>query len=261
MVILHATGQQSEAAMTLKQIQKAFRHPDRVFPFVKRVLRDRKFKSRGSNFLNYYAQVVDDDAVRVSPNRAIGSFTQEHWIEIGKMQFDYLVSHGLQPSHRFLDIGCGNLRLGSQLIPYLDCQLYTGIDISARIVTAALDTVRSHELQAKLPYIFLVSETNYSFFPKNHFDVAHAHSVFSHLPIDEIEKVLRETWRVLKPGGWFDFTFRNREKPSNYLEEDFDYPCSTMLDLARRCGFSVRTMDDWIYSQDKIRATKPSSVL
>lgn len=183
------------------QVKKALRYPNRIIPFFKRINRNRRLKSSGDNFIAFYAGVVDDDATKVSPSRAIGSFTPEHWEEVGKKQFDYLTSHGLRGQDRFLDIGCGNLRLGSKLIPYLDAGEYTGIDISPRIVTAALDTIRTHHLQNHHPRIFLVAETNYGFLPENYFDAAHAHSVFSHLPIGEIEKVLRETWRVLKPGG------------------------------------------------------------
>jgi ubiquinone/menaquinone biosynthesis C-methylase UbiE len=82
--------------------------------------------------------------------------------------------------------------------------------------------------------------------------------VFTHLPIEEIEKVLREAFRVLKPGGWFDFTFFNRKETGNHLREDFFYPGQKMTDLAVTCGFLPELVAGWTYSQDKIRATKPN---
>jgi ubiquinone/menaquinone biosynthesis C-methylase UbiE len=241
----------------LTQIKKAFHHPARILPFIRRVYRNRSLRTSSSNFLEFYARLQDDNVTRIGAGGAIGSYTRETWVEIGKFQFDFLVSHGLRPDHRFLDIGCGNLRLGTQLIPYLDTQMYVGIEISARIVGAALDVIRSNDLQQKLPYIFLVSETNYGFLPENHFDAVHAHSVFSHLPIDEVEKVMRQAFRVLKPGGWFDFTYFNRENNSAYLSENFCYPSSVILELAGRCGFQPQEAKDWVYLQEKIRATKP----
>jgi SAM-dependent methyltransferase len=243
--------------MNLKKISEGLRSPKRVANYFKRIARNRRLWTSRKNFLDYYSHVVDDNSASISPDLAVGSGSHDHWLEIGRFQFDFLTSHGVRTEHRFLDIGCGNLRLGACLIPYLNELCYVGIDISPRIVTAALDTIRTFELQSKLPRIFLVSESNYRFFPDNYFDVVNAHSVFSHLPAEEIEKVLREALRVLKPGGWFDFTYGNRTEVSNYLREDFYYPESMMLELAAQCGYQPKPLKDWVYSQDKIRAVKP----
>jgi SAM-dependent methyltransferase len=243
--------------MNISRIREVLFSPRRTVKFLKRAARDRRLWASRKDFLDYYSHVVDDNAANINPDLAIGSYTHEHWLEVGQFQFDFHVAHGLRNEHRFLDIGCGNLRLGAHLVPYLDEFGYVGIDISHRIVTAALDTIRTFKLQSKLPRIFLVAETNYEFFPENYFDVANAHSVFSHLPPEEIEKVLRETLRVLKPGGWFDFTFFNRSEVGNHLKEDFYYPQQMMLEIVARCGFQPQLLADWVYHQDKIRATKP----
>jgi SAM-dependent methyltransferase len=244
--------------MDLTKIREGLFSPGRAVKFLKRVARDRRLWTTKKSFLDYYSHVVDDYAANDNPDLAIGSHSREHWLAIGRFQFDFLATHGLRSEHRFLDIGCGNLRLGANLVPYLDEYGYVGIDISPRIVTAALDTIRTFKLQGRLPRIFLVSETNYEFLPENYFDAANAHSVFSHLPADEIEKVLRETFRILKPGGWFDFTFLNRSEVSNHLREDFYYPQEMMLEIATGCGFQPQPLADWSYSQDKIRAVKPN---
>jgi SAM-dependent methyltransferase len=244
--------------MRLNEIRKGLLSPDRVVKYLRRAARDRHFWASSKNFLDFYSRVVDDNAANINPDLAIGSHSHEHWLEIGRFQFEFLVAHGLRHEHRFLDVGCGNLRLGANLVPYLDELGYVGIDISPRIVTAALDTIRAFKLQSRLPRVFLVSETNYGFFPENYFDVVNAHSVFSHLPIEEIEKVLREAFRILKPGGWFDFTFFNRSEAGDHLREDFYYPQQMMLDVATTSGFRPEPLADWSYSQDKIRATKPN---
>lgn len=48
--------------------------------------------------------------------------------EIGRNQFNFLLSHGLQPYMKFLDIGCGSFRTGQYLIYYLDEGNYYAID-------------------------------------------------------------------------------------------------------------------------------------
>ena len=47
---------------------------------------------------------------------------------IGREQFDYLISRGLKPGDHFLDLGCGALRTGIFVIPYLEAERYYGID-------------------------------------------------------------------------------------------------------------------------------------
>lgn len=50
------------------------------------------------------------------------------WKEIGRLQFDFLVAHGLAPSHLLLDMGCGTLRGGLHFIRYLEPGHYWGVD-------------------------------------------------------------------------------------------------------------------------------------
>lgn len=239
------------------KLKRGLTTPTRIIPYYWRRFRNLKLAAGSSNFIQYYARVVDYNAIHVSPDRAIGSSSRKHWAEIGGFQFDYLVGHGLKPHHCFLDIGCGNLRLGCVLIPFLDPNKYVGVDISPKIVCAALRTIEEFNLQSRYPYIYLLRETSYRFLPESHFDYVHAHSVFSHLPLPEIEKVLRETYRIMKPGSIFDFTYLSSHKMGNFLREDFYYPTETVMQLAKSCGFEPAYMQDWHYPQDKIRAVKP----
>jgi|SRR5580692_7639957 ubiquinone/menaquinone biosynthesis C-methylase UbiE len=241
----------------LYKLKRGLSNPSRIIPYYRHSFRNRKLAAESRDFIQYYARVVDYNAAYVSPDLAVGSSSREHWMEIGKFQFDYLVGHGLKPHHRFLDVGCGNLRLGSMLIAYLNPNCYVGVDISPRIVCAALRTIEECNLQRQCPYIYLLGETSYQFLPESHFDHVHAHSVFTHLPLSEIEKVLRETRRVMKPGACFDFTYNPSNKIGNFLREDFYYPTETMMQLAKCRGFEPAHMQDWHYSQDKIRAVKP----
>jgi hypothetical protein len=52
------------------------------------------------------------------------------WNEVGKLQFHYLVAHGLMPSSALIDIGCGCLRGGVHFIAYLDQDRYFGLDLN-----------------------------------------------------------------------------------------------------------------------------------
>jgi len=207
--------------------------------------------------VDFYRRVVDDDA-RKDPDRAVGSDSGENWLAVGELQFDYLLRHGLKPTDRVLDVGCGNLRLGWRLISYLEAGSYFGIDISPVILMAALERVAKLELQPKLPRLYLAGSTEYDFLPESYFDLVQAHSVFTHSRFEVIERILASVWRVMKPGSFFDFTFSAAdEEACDVLGEHFRYPVRMLLDAVERCGFVGRHMDDWDYVQEKIRAAKP----
>jgi SAM-dependent methyltransferase len=242
----------------LFKIRYAVKNPRRIFGYVRRRGRDTWLKLQSRDHLSYYRAVMASDAAR-GHEGAVGSKTHESWIKIGQMQFDYLVGHGLKPGDRMLEIGCGNLRAGRLFIDYLDAGNYYGIDISPDILLAATDTVAEYGLQAKLPHLTLVRDMSLGFLPDSHFTVVHAHSVFSHSPIEVIDQCLRSVGRVMAPDGFFDFTFDRTEGAEHHvLHEDFYYRTETLVALASKHGLQARFMDDWEllpHEQSKLRVT------
>ncbi|MEU8683674.1 class I SAM-dependent methyltransferase [Streptomyces sp. NPDC048611] len=238
----------------------ALRHPDRITPYVRRAARDTWLRLRHPGHVAYYRAVMASDAAR-DPEAAVGSRSHDRWLALGEMQFDYLTGHGLQPGHRMLDIGCGNLRAGWRFIAYLEPGHYYGIDISPDILISAKRTLATYELQDKLPHLTLTQDLKLDFLPSAHFDVVHAHSVFSHSPLAVIDECLAHVGRILAPGGFFDFTFDRTEGAEHQvLREDFYYRTETLLRLARKHGLAARFMDDWEklpHGQSKIRVSKP----
>jgi SAM-dependent methyltransferase len=242
------------------KIAYAARHPQRIVPYARRLGRDTWLSVRSQDHVSYYRAVMRSDAAR-SHEAAVGSDTHESWLELGQLQFDYLREHGLKPADELLEIGCGNLRAGHLFVDYLEPGHYYGIDISPDILFAAQQTVARFGLRDKLPHLTLIRDLRLEFLPDAHFDVVHAHSVFSHSPIEVIEECLAHVGRVLKPGGFFDFTFDRTEGAEHQvLHEDFYYRTETLTALAERHGLAARFMDDWEelpHEQSKIRVTHP----
>jgi SAM-dependent methyltransferase len=243
------------------QIAYALRHPERIVGYARRRGRDAWLRLHARDHVSYYRAVMRSDASR-SREAAVGSRTHQSWLTIGQLQFDYLMGHGLKPEHKILDIGCGNLRAGRLFIDYLDAGNYYGIDISPDILLAAADTVAEFGLQDKLPCLTLVRDLTFAFLPSGHFDVVHAHSVFSHSPIEVIDECLAHVGRIMAPGGFFDFTFdRTAGAEHHVLHEDFYYRTETLIALAATHGLAARYSGDWDatgHEQSKIRVTHPS---
>jgi len=244
------------------QIGYAIRHPGKIAGYLRRRGRDAWLARKSPDHVSYYRAVMASDAAR-SREGAVGSHTHESWLRIGQLQFDYATGHGLKPDMRMLEIGCGNLRAGRLFIDYLDAGNYYGLDISPDILVAAQDTIIEHDLQAKLPHLTVVKDLRLRFLPDRAFDFVHAHSVFSHSPIDVIDECFAHVGRVMAPGGFFDFTFDKTEGAEHdVLREDFYYRTQTLIDLAAKHRLDAVYLADWEetgHPQSKIRITVPAA--
>jgi SAM-dependent methyltransferase len=97
---------------------------------------------------------------------------------------------------RALEIGCGPGRLLRPMSQYFD-QIY-GVDVSDSMVALAKEKLAG--IPNAFPYA--ISGSDLKMFPDRHFDFVYSYAVFQHIPSgDVVFSYLRETVRVLKPGG------------------------------------------------------------
>jgi len=81
---------------------------------------------------------------------------KDRWQHIRDLQVGILEKFGLEPHHRFLDAGCGVLRLGLPVIGYLDAGNYNGIDIDRDCINAANKLLDKFDLrESKKPKVML----------------------------------------------------------------------------------------------------------
>lgn len=73
------------------------------------------------------------------------------WDELQRYQFDILVGLGLEPHHSVLDIGCGPITVGLELISYLDSGNYVGIDARSEPLVESYKRIARHGLAARNP--------------------------------------------------------------------------------------------------------------
>jgi SAM-dependent methyltransferase len=131
------------------------------------------------------------------------------WDQIGLLQFEYLVAHGLMPKHHMLDIGCGSLRGGVHFVRYLEPAHYWGMDLSESLLNAGYDIeLAAVGLQDKLPRHHLIADDAFRLerFGQS-FDLALAQSLFTHLSANRIRLCLHNLAKVMRPGGRLFATF------------------------------------------------------
>jgi SAM-dependent methyltransferase len=191
------------------------------------------------------------------------------WDEVGKLQFDLLIAHGLKPEHYLLDVGCGSLRAGVHFIKYLETSHYVGIDRSPEMLDAARNIeLGRYNLVDKKP--LLMQMENFEFYKLSQkFPFALAQSVFTHLPLNHIILCLMNVQDALLSGGRFFVTFFENRKGKHYREpivhdvkdgqglisyferDPFHYDFDTFKWICEGTELEVEYIGDWNHPRDQ----------
>lgn len=127
------------------------------------------------------------------------------WQAVGQLQFDFMKARGLQPHHRFIDVGCGCLRGGIHFVSYLDQGNYFGIDASQALIDAGINIeLAKAGLEGRLApdNIVCTSEFDFGAFTQP-FDFGLALSVFTHLSFNTVRVCLERLAPAMSTGGVF----------------------------------------------------------
>ena len=134
---------------------------------------------------------------------------------IAAMTFNLLTTLGLRQHHSLLDIGCGSLRIGRLLIPYLNPGKYFGLEPNEWLVQDGINReVGRSQVEIKRPTFFFSSLTETIAQAKIAFDFALAQSIFSHCGLDLIKGWLSAISRSLAHNGALVATFLIGEEDS-----------------------------------------------
>jgi D-aspartate ligase len=187
------------------------------------------------------------------------------WDHMGKLQFDYLVDHGLKPDHYLLDVGCGPLRGGVHFIQYLEEGHYYGVDKRGDVIEEARELeLPRHGLAGKRPTLRAMERFEFPDLGQT-FDYAIAQSVFTHLPLNSVTRCLINMGQALKPGGQFYATVYENPRGKLFVEDidqtervvshyDFDYYHYDLDTLRWACegtGLEMEFLGDWDNPQNQ----------
>jgi SAM-dependent methyltransferase len=137
--------------------------------------------------------------------KAIGTEFLGHFIELG----------GLEADHAVLDIGCGGGRMAAALLYYLQHERgsYRGFDVHRESIEWCRQAIAPRHPRFEFEFVDLDnsiynpserSAVDFVFpYADDSYDFAIATSVFTHMFLDEVANYLRQTFRVLRPGGAF----------------------------------------------------------
>jgi len=203
----------------------------------------------------YDAEQLSPEDIRTKRHR---EFVGGMWEEMGRHQFDYLVAEGLQRRHKLLDVGCGSLRGGLHFIDYLDAGNYFGIDINQSLIDAAHLELKEAGLTGKRPVLMVDDRFDFSEFGEQ-FDFMLSVSVFTHLPLNNIVRCLKNASTCLSVGGAYYATFFEapfdahlddiRHAPggilTHYDSNPFHYSTGEIGIMAGLAGLQVSIPGEW----------------
>lgn len=158
----------------------------------------------GAEISPYHAPAFIPDAIAKGNHRAI---IGGRWDETGIIQMRVLLAEGLRPKHRLLDIGCGPLRSGCRIVPYLNPGHYWGTDLSRDLILKGYADELTEGDRARLPKAQLVGDADFGF-PgvPDHFDYLFCFAVFTHLPMNHLRRALLQIGRRFTRFEKFIFT-------------------------------------------------------
>lgn len=161
--------------------------------------------------------------------------------QIGKMQFSLLRAAGMTPESKVLDIGCGSLRAGMHIIPFLGTGNYYGIEPHQWLIDEGINNLfEPGVIDEKRPSFSNNDNFDLSVF-NTKFDFIIAQSIFSHTPAAQIKTCIDSAHKVLNPGGICLATFVLGK--DNYKGSEWVYPScvryteSYIHNLIQRSGF------------------------
>lgn len=209
--------------------------------------------------------------IEVGHRDAVGGM----WDEMGEKQLQMLIEYGLMPHHDFLDVGCGSLRAGVHLIPYLEPGRYVGIDQEQSLLDAGIaKELGAERAQTFRPQLACMDDFGFERLGRT-FDYAIAQSVFSHLEFNLIARCIVNIDRVLNPGGTFFATFfhnpygaamidpiprQNGAFFTHYDRDPFHYDLAWFEALVAKLSIEMEFIGAWGHPRDQqlLRFTRPA---
>jgi SAM-dependent methyltransferase len=211
--------------------------------------------------INSYGEQLSQEEIDKNVHRG---FVGGLWKQLGQLQFNFLKEHGLKPSHKLVDIGCGCLRGGVNFIQYLDKGNYYGLDINQSLIEAGIQELNKEGLGIKEPVLLVDNQFRLGRFGQN-FDFMVSVSLFTHLPMNIIIRCLSEARKCLVPDGIYFSTFF--EAPhSGYLDkivqapgeiismydaDPFHYSPEEIIWMGNVAGMETKIIGDWNHPKNQ----------
>ncbi len=199
------------------------------------------YRLKGGSYIDWYAKRMDGFAAEAAVDPAI----KRTYHDSGSQDLETLRQLGLEPSHRLHEFGCGFLRSAHYFVSYLEPGKFSGNDASGERIKNGLDYVKKtygFDMKSKAPNLIANKDNSWDWLPDKP-DMIWCYAVFTHMPEDDIEDVVRNLHKVLKPTTGFYFTYSEKTDQRRPVErmgaQDWWHKQSYFDELAARHGLKI----------------------
>jgi cyclopropane fatty-acyl-phospholipid synthase-like methyltransferase len=195
----------------------------------------------GGTWTDFYRKMVDRSAVASD----LSAEQLDATVDNIRFQYEFLLRHGLSPHHRFLDYGCGRMRMGVHVAPYLQSGCYVGADISREAVAQGLALLQRRGIAAERVASVVLSDCKLRELAGRQFDVVWANSVVTHMPEEQVAEMLAAMRPLIAQGGRYFFSYSIADKSTRHNFQDYYYTTATIERLVTAAGYSFEVAADY----------------
>lgn len=192
-----------------------------------------KYRAMGRARLDYWADATDAAQLPL-----LDVPLSSDYRAYGRVQFDYLVANGLKPEHRFLDYGCGPMRGGVHVVPYLTDGTYVGADISRRFMQRGIRLMEEACIERSRYHLVTIRDFDLSDLHGFRFDMAASFSALQYVADDDLKRILSGIRRVLDGRFFYDFPMPDKLGELKVKGQHYRSP-ERIVALVEPLGFSV----------------------
>ncbi|HVI86940.1 MAG TPA: hypothetical protein VM659_01500 [Dongiaceae bacterium] len=145
-----------------------------------------RMRNLSTPYEQYYADVVGRKLRRHGDHPAIGAQAQA--IRTSTELLDIMRRHGMQPHHRFVDYGCGSLRLGKAVVDFLEPGKFRGMDVTQQFLDLGIDFIGADVNAAKRPALAVITSENLATAKASEPDFIASWHVCSKIPDGELDR-------------------------------------------------------------------------
>ena len=155
------------------------------------------------------------------------------------------------PRANLVDIGCdvGEIRKIISKSFYTKNPLYVGIDLDHKRLSEGAERI-----QMQLPAIYVQQDVTlgFSFLKSNSVDMIFAGEIIEHFKKKFGRKLLKEIYRILKPGGKFILSTPNKKNSKGFEFHVYEYDIDELADMINKVGLKWTKLWGWTTTEKVI---------
>lgn len=173
-----------------------------------------RFCNPTKKFHDYYVLEVQKKISRAGSHEtlSINARNPDRYDQTAELEVDFLKKYGLEKHHRVVDYGCGSLRLGQKLIPWLNPGNYIGLDVTDQFFKEGLSALSASDQESVFGNLAVVADKTIQEFSSNPSDYLISTAVYYHIPKSEMYSFFDKVLSLLSTGGqaFIDFSISDQ---------------------------------------------------